>query len=50
MKENYREPGLRDFSANFDLWFTFFQSSHTSREPVNLSSHITPAPKFILSK
>jgi hypothetical protein len=31
--------------------FTFFQSSHISREPVNLGSHITHAPvKEIIQK
>ena len=37
---NLCEPGSHDFSVNFDLRFTFSQSSHKSHEPVNLGSHI----------
>jgi len=29
--------------VNFDLWFTYFHSSHKSREPVNHGSQITQA-------
>jgi hypothetical protein len=47
---NLCEPGSRDFPENFDFRFTFFQSSHISREPVNLDSHITHAPTIICFK
>jgi hypothetical protein len=47
---NLYEPGSRDFPVNFDFRFTFFQSSHISREPVNLGSHITHAPKQLLKR
>jgi hypothetical protein len=32
---------------DFFLWFTFFQSSQISGEPVNHGSQITPAPKIL---
>jgi hypothetical protein len=38
------EPGSRDFLVNFDLRFTFFQSSHILCEPMNLDPHIIHAP------
>jgi hypothetical protein len=44
---NLCEAGSRDFPVDFDFRFTFVQSSHSSREPVNLGSHITNAPIFI---
>ena len=42
---NFCEPSSHIFSVNFVLWFTFFQSSQISGEPVNHGSQITPAPK-----
>ena len=44
------EPGSHKFGTQV-MWiflsFTFFQSSHISRKPVNLGSHIIQAPKII---
>ncbi len=43
---NLCEPSSHIFSGNFILWFTLFQSSQISGEPVNHGSQITQRPFF----